>query len=501
MDAADLRDRREDGRFEAKLAAHGRLPKSLWQTYSSFANTNGGVIVLGVAEDKRHTLDVVGVPNAADLVSQFWNNANDGNTVSANILVDDDVRIENLEGKNVIVITVPRAARSFRPVYTGTNPMTGTWRRKGEGDYRCAGEEVRAMLRDQAIETPDATIVEEWGLDVLDQPTVDAYRTMLRARRPDHPWLNLTDDEFLWRLGAADRVPGDGTLHPTRAGLLMFGDERYIAREFAAYLLDFRLVTDSRAQRWDDRLMSSDGTWPGNVFGFWTRVIPKLVDNLPTPFRMPDGITRQDDTPLRKAVREALANTLCHADYLGRIGITVVRHGNEFIEFRNPGCLRLALDIVERGGLSDARNPIIMKMFNLLGIGEKAGSGFDIMRQGTRSAQLPDPQLIEEYDPDRVTLTLSITATKGALNKVSATNDAITNNATAQSTNAAPRQLTEREQQIVSLLSANGPLKASQIAQAVGLSGQWTRALLKKLSEDGTLVKQGNNRSTMYRSR
>ncbi|OZG61792.1 Sugar-specific transcriptional regulator, TrmB family [Bifidobacterium lemurum] len=343
------------------------------------------------------------------------------------------------------------------------------------------------MLRDQDSEPIDATVVEELGLSAIDVPTLNAYRTMLRARRPDHPWLDLLDDEFLWRLGAADRLRGSRESHPTRAGLLMFGDERYISREFAAYALDFRLINDPQERRWDDRLMSSDGTWPGNVFGFWARVIAKLVDSLPTAFAMPDGITRLDDTPLRKAVREALANTLCHADYLGRIGVTVVRHGNASIEFRNPGGLRLDLDLVERGGLSDVRNPSIMKMFNLLGIGEKAGSGFDTMCQGVRSVGLPDPKLIEEFDPDRTTLILPITSIA----------DAPVSGEKSGEASASVNVLTPTER-IAALLSSGDSYKTSQIAKTIGLSEQRTRVLLRQVLDSGMIRKQGSGRGATY---
>ena len=63
-------------------------------------------------------------------------------------------------------------------------------------------------------------------------------------------------------------------------------------------------------------------------------------------------------------------------------------------------------DEVIHGGISDARNPILMKMFNLIGIGEKAGSGFDVMRAGCDFAGTAYPELEVCEHPDRVTLTL-----------------------------------------------------------------------------------------------
>ncbi|MGO5475974.1 ATP-binding protein [Parafannyhessea sp. LCP19S3_B1] len=74
----------------------------------------------------------------------------------------------------------------------------------------------------------------------------------------------------------------------------------------------------------------------------------------------------------------------------------------------NPGTLRIAVDEVEAGGVSDPRNEMLLSMFSLLNIGERAGSGYDTLREGTYSAGKPDPLLEELWEPDRVRLTLEL---------------------------------------------------------------------------------------------
>jgi predicted HTH transcriptional regulator len=73
---------RENNRIEAKKAAGG-LPNSLWEMYSAFANTDGGVILLGVEETPDKTLHTVGVANPEKLISDFWNIANNTQKVSS----------------------------------------------------------------------------------------------------------------------------------------------------------------------------------------------------------------------------------------------------------------------------------------------------------------------------------------------------------------------------------------------------------------------------------
>ncbi len=88
-----LEELKENNRLEVKRA-RGGVPQTLWQTYSSFANTMGGTIILGVDEDTEGNLHVVGVPDAQQYVKTIWNTLNNRQKVSRNILVDQNVRIE-----------------------------------------------------------------------------------------------------------------------------------------------------------------------------------------------------------------------------------------------------------------------------------------------------------------------------------------------------------------------------------------------------------------------
>ena len=75
-------------------------------------------------------------------------------------------------------------------------------------------------------------------------------------------------------------------------------------------------------------------------------------------------------------MREAVANSLIHADYRLPRGI-VIEKGKTYFKISNPGSLRITREEALRGGISDPRNENIFKMFNLLGIGERAGSGLE----------------------------------------------------------------------------------------------------------------------------
>ena len=84
-----------------------------------------------------------------------------------------------------------------------------------------------------------------------------------------------------------------------------------------------------------------------------------------------------DGTPVHKALREALANCLVNADYYGRRGVVIIKRP-KLITMANPGTMHIELDTAVSGGVSDPRNSALLKMFNFIDIGERAGSGIPI---------------------------------------------------------------------------------------------------------------------------
>jgi len=218
INLSELSKYKEGNRLEAKKAAGG-LPKSLWETYSAFANTNGGVILLGVEEFPDKSFSVTGLSDPEKLVRDFWNTFNNREKISQSILLEKHVRIEKVGGDSVIVIEVPRADRGLKPVFINQNLYAGTFRRNSEGDYHCSPEAVRAMIRDNGEKTQDMLVLSSMLLDVFDYQSLRHYRNRMKVTRPGHVWETLEDVEFLQKLGAIG-VGEDEKLHPTAAVIL-----------------------------------------------------------------------------------------------------------------------------------------------------------------------------------------------------------------------------------------------------------------------------------------
>ena len=402
LDFFNIEKYKENNRLEAKAAAVG-LPKSLWATYSAFANTNGGIILLGVTEDAQHQLHVEGVNDADALVIDFWNIINNQSKISINVLNDKDVIVREFDGKKIIIISVPRAQRYDKPIYLDGN-LFSSYKRNGEGDYRCTKEVIQAMLRDASPKTQDMLVLGNMNLDVFDKDTIKRYRIRMQGIRPGHVWEALEDVDFLYRIGAVGR-DADGKLHPTAAGLLMFGYEYEIVREYPHYFLDYREKLDDDT-RWSDRFVSSSGDWSGNIYDFYFRVYNRIAQSVKVPFAL-DGISRIDDTELHKALREALANTLINADYYGNTGVVIERKLTS-ITMTNAGTFRIDLDEAINGGISDPRNSGLIKMFSLINIGERAGSGLPMIFKAWTGTDFAMPDITEKENPDRVCLILPV---------------------------------------------------------------------------------------------
>ena len=126
--------------------AQSNVPVDAWKTYSAFANTYGGLILLGVYEDlkekdisKRFT--ITGVDDAAKIRKDFWNIVNNPEKVNVNLLKDEDVETVELEGKNVVAIRVPMADYNTRPVYINNNPL------RAGAETRARNQRIQNMFR------------------------------------------------------------------------------------------------------------------------------------------------------------------------------------------------------------------------------------------------------------------------------------------------------------------------------------------------------------------
>ena len=469
--------------------AKTEVPKSVWETYSAFANTIGGMILLGIEENRKETdikkrFQIIGVNDVQKIVNDFWNTIN-SDKVNENILCSNDVDTVEINGLQIVCIHVPQADWRIKPIYLNGNVYKGTFRRNHEGDYHCTERQVRAMIRDSFEDGNDGMLLEHYDMNDIDIDTLHRYRTLFQYRNEGHVWNEVDDKTFLKNLGGyiIDRATGKEGL--TMAGLMMFGKGLSVQERFANFRMDYldfcNLIGD---ERYSDRL-TYDGRWENNLYQFFSRVIPKVTADLPRPFRM-EGIQRVDDTPQHKAVREAFTNAIIHSDLLMDAGILRVEKHDDRLCFRNPGLLKLPIEMIYEGGNSKARNPRIQNMLRMIGYGENVGSGFPTIISAWKDAQWGEPELKNKIEVDEVELVLPIPNRTFNENVDGNSNGDIDGEI----------QLSERQQDILSLLNVDGDTTATKMAKLLGISKRTIDREISFLRANGYIRKETkDNRS------
>ena len=339
------------------------------------------------------------------------------------------------------------------------------------------------MVRDASVRTQDMLVLNEMDMTVFNKESVRSYRQRMRLSRPGHVWEALEDEDFLMKLGAVG-IGSDGKKHPTSAGLLMFGNEYDIVREYNAYFLDYQEQYDADT-RWTDRIISSSGDWSGNVYDFYFRVYNKLTQDIKVPFKMEGGV-RVDDTSVHQALREALANCLVNADYYGRQGLVVIKK-RDAITMSNPGNFRIEIDTAKSGGVSDPRNGTMLKMFNLIDIGERAGSGIPNIFRVWHEQGWTAPVISENFDPDRIMLSLTFKKSDDKKATIKSDDKKVTIKSARQ------------KNEIITYLTDHVSAKNIDIAELLGVKSTRVKQLLKELLDEGVVVAEGSNKNRVYK--
>jgi len=490
----DILALKEDYDIEFKKAlgrdGKGKLPEDFFETYSAMANSYGGTVFLGIKE-VENGIELAGIKEPENIRKDLFDNLNNRQKISANILKDDDVEFIQFEDSYVVKIHIPQATRQQKPIYKGQNPLQGTYKRQYEGDYNCKNdpEYIKRMMAEQVEDSRDNKVLKHYDFDDIDMSSFYAYRNIFKSNQPDHPFNEQSDIEFLKSIGGykKDRETGDVGL--TMAGLLMFGKSNDIEDVFSYYALDYQERPKAKTElRWIDRV-TLDGSWSGNIFDFYRIVIKKLFADLKVPFKL-EADKREDDTLIHKAIREAFVNAIVHSDFTGRSSILIVKRPDMF-GFRNPGLMRIPIEVAVKGGDSDCRNRTLHKMFMLIGYGERAGSGIPKIYSGWNSQDWTKPLLYEKTEPEQTLLELRMInlLDTDIIDELKVIYQKSLNN------------LSKDEMTILTTAYIEEGTNHKRILELLDLHPSDISNLLRKLVDEGFLVSEGQGRGTIYQAR
>ncbi len=148
-----------------------------------------------------------------------------------------------------------------------------------------------------------------------------------------------------------------------------------------------------------------------------------------------------------------------------------------------------------KGGISDPRNKALMKMFNMIGIGERAGSGVPDIYSVWKSQGWVEPQVIEEYAPDRTILKLSFVpeepekvTEKSGRKKV----------AEKSGRKKVAEKTKEQMFLILDRMQPGNEYKVAEVAEWLGVGRTRTQTLLKLLIAEGEVLATGATKMKRY---
>lgn len=384
---------KESDKIECKLAKNN-FPKGALSTYSAFANTDGGLLFFGI-EETQGNFNIVGVNNPDKVKKDMFDTLNNPDRVSKNIVTNDDVHTEIIDGKTIIMIQIPRAKYTDKPIYLNKNPHQA-YKRNYEGDYKCSAEEIKIMVRDSTEDSLDNTLITDFSMDDFDLSTLFSYRQRFANLKPNHPFISLTDEEFLKKIGALRLNRKEKRLEATLGGLLVFGKTESIKEVLPHFHLEYIDKSNLSEERWSDRIIY-DGTWgEGNLYNFLFIAINRLYLSLVKKFELEeDRVTRKELGDVHIALREAFVNAIIHADFKIDEAIKVVKYLN-YYEFQNPGELRISKSDFFKGEHSKPRNNIIQEIFRFINLCERAGTGIPKILKAAKKESFKYPEIEED---------------------------------------------------------------------------------------------------------
>ena len=475
----------ESPRIEAKRARE--LGKSIMETVIAFANEpglGGGHLLLGVnweLNDKGDTRYFAeGVPDPDKLQRDLA-------TQCASMLstvLRPEMAVERVDGQTLIVVFVPEADPSQKPVYLqATGLPKGAFRRVGSTDQRCVDEDLWVLRgASQPAFSPDMAPLLDARMDDLDPAAIAEYRRLRAQANPLAEELGYDNDEMLEALSAVRRVGAE--CKPTLAGVVLFGKAMALRRLLPALRVDYvRVVGTQWVDDPEQRFQSVDIRQPLML------ALPKaeasVVDDLPKGFRLPEGELQSQQAPLlpRKVIREALANAVMHRSYQVHSPVQIVRYSNR-IEILNPGFSLKDMASLGTPG-SRLRNPAIAAVLHEINWAETKGSGVRTMRRLAEAAGLPLPEFVSDRQRNEFKVTLFL-------------HHLLTEEDHAWLRHVAGDSVSADEAKALIYARETGAVDNTACRDFAGLDTLQASHVLRRLRDRGLLEKQGAGNRTHY---
>jgi ATP-dependent DNA helicase RecG len=290
------------------------------------------------------------------------------------------IALEN--GRSVVAVRIPASDRTH--TYAGV-----PYQRLGKSTSRMPSELYQQRLVEEANRSNSWESRPAIGFSVEDldqEQVISTVEEAIRRQRLPEPF---TRDVGSLLLGLG--LVRDGAL--LNAGMVLFGKEECLRVAYPQCMIRLaRFRGTTKSEFLDNR------QFVGNAFDVFARAQQFWIDHLPIAGRVvPDQMARIDE-PLypTAALREAIANAICHRDYAARGGAIDLAIYDDRLEITSAGPLRFGFEVEDLLVPHESRswNPLVASVFYRQGIIESWGSGTLQMIELSQSAGIAAPEFV-----------------------------------------------------------------------------------------------------------
>ncbi|MGB7296578.1 MAG: crosslink repair DNA glycosylase YcaQ family protein [Candidatus Aminicenantales bacterium] len=338
----------------------------------ALANTEGGLLLLGVEDDGSVTGIQPNHQDASGLAALIANRTNPPVAVKTEISVWDR--------KKILIVEVPKS----RSIVSTSDGLLLRRRLLASGKPEAVPFYPHEFIQRQSalgIVDPSAMPLTSLTVEALNPLERQRIREAIRRYGGDVSLLPLADEELDDALGLVATV--EGIRRPSVAGLLLMGGEAILRQHVPAHEVAFQVLdgTDVRVNEFFRKPLLQ--TFEEVELLFKARIDEQEIQV--GLFRVP--IPTFD----RRAFREAFINALVHRDY-ARLGAVHVRLDDDGLTISNPGgfiegiTLQNLLVAAPR-----SRNPLLADIVKRIGLAERTGRGIDRIYEGMLRYGRPAP--------------------------------------------------------------------------------------------------------------
>ena len=388
----------ETDRIEVKTA-NGGFPKKCYDTFSSFSNKYGGMIIFGINEENNFSTE--GVYDVKDLQNQISNLCTD----SMEPAIRPEILPLEFENKNIVAVYIEEISQNRKPCYYKPKGIKGgSYTRVGDKDDNMTDYELYALQSYKEHIFEDTRPTKRATIDDLNTEQLNSYIEKIKSEKPNFSKNDF--DKCLRLCGITDR--NEQTVYPTLVGTMIFGEypQSFYPQLFiACVVVPGNKLGDigTMGERFIDNKRIE-----GTIEEMLNDTMSFLRRNMKTSVIIDSNGKRINRTeyPI-EALREAVANALIHRDYSIQTenAYISVNMYDDRIEIINPGTLYGTNKLEKLGTATtmESRNPTLVRILEEKGsVIENRHSGIPTMKREMKNYGLPEPEFYEERDSFKV---------------------------------------------------------------------------------------------------